>query len=119
MSQCGSASRDGWLCLLAPGHDGELHMSIDNRRMYRGTPGRPVVWRSGEYSEQVSDELVETPAPTPPRLSTRTSAPTPRIPAAILQGYTGNFCAHCGSDRMRQTGTCASCENCGESGGCG
>ena len=33
--------------------------------------------------------------------------------------YTGQCCAVCGGVRMRQSGTCSVCEDCGESGGCG
>jgi len=31
---------------------------------------------------------------------------------------TGNTCRECGSPRMRRTGTCETCEDCGESQGC-
>lgn len=33
--------------------------------------------------------------------------------------YTGDMCQFCGGVRMRRTGTCKVCEDCGESGGCG
>lgn len=34
-------------------------------------------------------------------------------------GYTGSACSHCGSFRMKRTGTCETCEDCGNaSGGC-
>lgn len=32
--------------------------------------------------------------------------------------YTGNPCNQCGSARMRRSGSCSVCEDCGESGGC-
>lgn len=38
---------------------------------------------------------------------------------ASAKGYTGNFCDHCGSSRMRHNGTCEVCEECGETGACG
>lgn len=38
--------------------------------------------------------------------------------AAPKVEYTGNPCSQCGSGRMRRSGTCAVCEDCGESGGC-
>jgi hypothetical protein len=34
-------------------------------------------------------------------------------------GYTGSICPGCGSDRMRQNGTCEKCEACGGTTGCG
>jgi len=33
-------------------------------------------------------------------------------------GYTGNLCPSCGSNRMKQTGKCETCEVCKESNGC-
>lgn len=33
-------------------------------------------------------------------------------------GYTGDCCAVCGSSRMVRTGACATCQECGTSGGC-
>lgn len=37
---------------------------------------------------------------------------------ARAKGYTGNFCARCGSSRMKRTGACECCEACGDSSGC-
>lgn len=37
---------------------------------------------------------------------------------AKSSGYTGEVCKNCGSFRMKRGGTCAVCEDCGESGGC-
>lgn len=37
---------------------------------------------------------------------------------AKARGYTGNFCAHCGSDRMTRAGSCERCDACGETSGC-
>lgn len=37
---------------------------------------------------------------------------------AKARGYTGNFCAHCGSDRMTRAGSCERCDSCGETSGC-
>jgi len=33
-------------------------------------------------------------------------------------GYTGDACSKCGSMRMKRSGTCGVCEDCGTSGGC-
>jgi len=38
---------------------------------------------------------------------------------AKAEGYTGDVCDKCGSHRMRHSGTCLVCEDCGSSGGCG
>ncbi len=33
-------------------------------------------------------------------------------------GYTGDVCAGCGSMRVRRSGSCLQCDECGQSGGC-
>lgn len=33
--------------------------------------------------------------------------------------YTGSICDVCGSTRMRRSGTCETCDDCGAAGGCG
>lgn len=33
-------------------------------------------------------------------------------------GYTGDLCDNCGGCRMRRSGTCQLCEDCGETSGC-
>lgn len=35
-----------------------------------------------------------------------------------VAGYTGDECATCGSMRMKQSGTCKTCEECGNTTGC-
>lgn len=47
--------------------------------------------------------------------------PVPRSPALKVYsgGYTGSICDQCGSARMRRTGTCETCLDCGAAGGCG
>jgi hypothetical protein len=42
----------------------------------------------------------------------------PAKDVAVEAGFTGNTCFKCGSMRMKLTGTCAVCLDCGESGGC-
>lgn len=39
--------------------------------------------------------------------------------AAVEQGYTGDVCPTCGGCRMKRTGPCATCEDCGHNEGCG
>lgn len=41
-----------------------------------------------------------------------------RIEAISTKEYTGNPCIQCGSLRMRRSGSCSVCEDCGENGGC-
>jgi ribonucleoside-diphosphate reductase alpha chain len=38
--------------------------------------------------------------------------------SAISRGYTGDTCVDCGSMKMRRSGTCSHCEDCGSTSGC-
>ncbi len=42
-----------------------------------------------------------------------------RTTAMVESGYTGDVCSVCGSLRMRRTGTCSTCDDCGDNSGCG
>lgn len=42
-----------------------------------------------------------------------------RVDAVVHQGYTGEVCGICGGLRMRRSGTCETCEDCGSTSGCG
>ena len=103
MTYCAHKSSTGWLCVLAQGHDGD-HMSVDNSRLWEGTPGAPVFWRSAKTAPIALD-------PTLTQVEAGTVAKT-RPPSP-----TGDPCTHCGGPMMR-TGTCSVCLDCGESGGC-
>lgn len=41
-----------------------------------------------------------------------------KLQTARLSGYTGNACSNCGSMRMRISGHCQVCEECGTTTGC-
>ncbi|PZQ18925.1 MAG: hypothetical protein DI565_00525 [Ancylobacter novellus] len=46
-------------------------------------------------------------------------APVPKTTGtARAIGYTGDVCGDCGGFRMRRTGACVVCDDCGRSGGC-
>jgi len=45
-------------------------------------------------------------------------ATSPTREQAVGMGYTGETCSKCGSMKMRRSGTCGVCEDCGTSGGC-
>lgn len=54
----------------------------------------------------------------------KTTKKTPKRPASKAvavkeQGYTGDVCERCGSMRMKRSGACLTCEDCGENSGCG
>ncbi len=42
----------------------------------------------------------------------------PLTQSDIVGEYTGDECKYCGSMKMMRTGSCCTCMNCGESGGC-
>jgi hypothetical protein len=96
---CSLLSPDGFYCILKTGHQGP-HLSIDNRFLWQGTPGKPVQW-GAEYR-----------ADPPPDDTKR------RREKAVSLGYTGEFCSNCGSANMRRAGTCMTCESCGTTTGC-
>ena len=52
------------------------------------------------------------------KADTLPATPTPE-PTPIEQGFTGDMCDSCGGVRMVRTGTCATCMDCGTTGGCG
>lgn len=39
--------------------------------------------------------------------------------SAVEMGYTGDVCPSCGGLRMKRSGTCTTCEDCGSTSGCG
>jgi hypothetical protein len=45
--------------------------------------------------------------------------PRPAVLKVYTGGYTGSVCDACGSLRMRRSGTCETCCDCGAAGGCG
>ena len=45
-------------------------------------------------------------------------ATTPNRNDAVMMGYTGDACTRCGSMKMRKSGTCGVCEECGDTSGC-
>jgi hypothetical protein len=74
-------------------------------------PTEPVVAPAVE-SPRLADTLLDGEPGAP--------APAPRLSAhaARRQGYTGNTCMTCGSARMKVSGHCEVCEDCGSTTGC-
>lgn len=124
---CGAVGPDGFLCVLADGHEGD-HLSIDNREMWKGTPGKPVRWaqeRRGVARVVVSDEYVSQvdcgtfKEPPAPAQRTKPLGPQTAASVAKAKGFTGIPCELCGSLETVRIGTCLRCNACGSSGGCG
>jgi hypothetical protein len=107
---CAARHTDGWYCVLAVGHDGS-HLSIDNTRLWRGTPGRPVLWVQDLTPEQ-TDELERQTNPTLTQGEmARLTENKPR--------FTGRPCENCNSMNTIQNGKCLLCMECGQTGECG
>lgn len=65
------------------------------------------------------DEPVQEQAP--PKLPAPVLAGSSKSSAARSYGFTGEMCSKpgCGSFRVMQTGTCRTCQDCGQNNGCG
>jgi hypothetical protein len=88
---------NGWLCILGPKHEGE-HLSLDNTRMWKDTPGYPIKWAD------------------------KPAAPPVKPIHAPVNGrpkFTGRPCDHCQSLNTIQNGKCLLCMDCHETGECG
>jgi len=68
-----------------------------------GTSGR-------EHHPVQLGELPRLPAPAP--------RPEPKVVVDARARFSGESCRNCGGVRLRRSGSCLVCEDCGESGGC-
>lgn len=98
--QCGTRHTSGFLCILKAGHRGE-HLSIDNTKVWQGSPGAPVRWPNA-----IPDAPVEA------------SPPALRLDTSRALGYSGFECQTCRSLRTTFNGACLKCEDCGSTTGC-
>ena len=54
---CAKKHAAKWLCVLLKGHEGD-HLSLDNSRVWKGTPGFPVIWSAeSTLTREQTDEL--------------------------------------------------------------
>lgn len=98
MRYCGRKSNSGWLCILAEGHSDE-HLSIDNSRLWEGTPGYPIRWKT--------------------KTKTKVALESPTNAPENKPKFTGIPCDHCGSMNTVQNGKCRQCLDCLQTGECG
>lgn len=74
--------------------------------------------------EQRVEEAVASLVSTPVTAAPAAPAPSPALAraearsVAKAQGYTGDFCSKCSSSRVKVSGHCTVCEDCGETSGC-
>ena len=116
MTYCTARHPDGWLCILAAGHDPD-HLSLDNRVQWYGSPGAPIWWR--DEPPAVVDESMLDPTAVAGERGRITGA---EIRSAQTIGFTGELCGHCGSPNTRRIGKCLQCAapplGCGQDGTC-
>jgi len=53
-----------------------------------------------------------------PRLPAPAPRPEPKVVVDARARFSGESCRNCGGVRLRRSGSCLVCEDCGESGGC-
>lgn len=113
MPYCADAHSSGWYCVLTAGHQGH-HMSLDNSKLWKGTPGKPIFW---------GQELV---GKEPDLNPTLTSGEIARAKALSRREQlrtanpTGDFCTEPGcSGMLVQMGSCKQCNTCASGGSCG
>jgi hypothetical protein len=121
MSYCSEKHSDGWLCVLRRGHEG-AHLSIDNSRAWKGTPGFPIIWEPELTREQTDElKLVTDPTLTQGEVIRESMRGATGADVRMAQnlGYTGELCGHCGSPNTIRIGKCVRCDACGQDGECG
>ena len=79
-----------------------------------GQKNSPII-TAGFYNIDKGGNMAPSSMPSPlcPPKKTKVTSP-----AAIVMGYTGDVCPNCGSLRMKHSGTCTVCEDCGQTTGC-
>ena len=115
---CAKKHAAKWLCVLLKGHEGD-HLSLDNSRVWKGTPGFPVIWSAeSTLTREQTDELaaIKDPMTTQGEVRKATGAD---VRASQNRGYTGELCGNCGSPNTIRIGKCVRCEACGADGECG
>lgn len=123
MTYCAKRHKDGWLCILTQGHDA-AHLSMDNSRVWKGTPGFPVIWEDEpELTREQTDELKLATDPTLTQGEIRRESQKGPTGADVRMaqnlGYTGELCGNCGSPNTLRIGKCVRCDACGQDGECG
>jgi hypothetical protein len=142
-SYCGSKNARGWYCVLLKDHSGD-HLSIDNQRIWEGSPGAPVWWprakprgdggggKGGGVSpgpvqplsaQSVLSERDESTDELDPTLTQgeykQIHDAAQAVRDAQAKGYTGESCGSCGSLNTVRNGKCLLCLDCKTSGECG
>ena len=107
---CAVEHESGFLCVRREGHDGD-HLSIDNRKLWQGSPGAPVFWANEGLRQKAKAEVTQ--GMLDPTLTGSESGVM-----AKMKGYSGESCGECQGMSMRRNGTCLVCDTCGATTGC-
>lgn len=102
MPYCGAQHSSGFYCILKHGHEGD-HLSLDNTKIWEGTPGKPVQWETKQSSNKAMQ---------------KTSAALHPTDVSYTEGES---CSVCGSLSVIRESSCRKrCKSCGAlDGGCG
>jgi hypothetical protein len=110
MAYCSEKNPEGWRCILKEAHEA-AHLSLDNQRVWKGTPGFPIIWETvtAELTREQSDELNPT---------LTTGEINKQRPKGVL---VGDLCDVCGQVEIVRESACRTrCMACGAiDGGCG
>lgn len=104
---CSARHPDGWLCILLKGHEGS-HLSLDNTRLWKGTPGSPILWALDQALQPTIASMPEV-VHMVPRVVLNENKPV----------FTGRPCPQCQSLNTVQNGKCLLCMECHATGECG
>jgi hypothetical protein len=128
---CASAGPEGFRCILLVDHADAECLSLDNRKLWKGTPGAPVRWprprAAAAEVELPRTTTGEVPVESLDPMLTQGEAgilPSKGMklgPGVTIPGYsTGEACPECGSLSTQRSGPgCLKCLACGAQGGCG
>lgn len=111
---CGAKHGAGFYCILQKDHEGD-HLSVDNKRVWKGTPGAPVIWSKRRSSESMKESSAA--------LDSTTTAGEARseVVRPPIKFTEGDSCSVCGSMKVVRESSCRKrCYGCGTiDGGCG
>ena len=122
MPYCSDQHEDGWLCILAKAHKGK-HLSLDNRRVWQGSPGWPIFWgEDDDLPREITEEDLD-PTLVHSEINKAKKATTskPTQQSGGLGALTGDGCSICGQFAVVRESACRTrCRACGTiDGGCG
>jgi len=106
--------KDQNLMLVSGGHTAQAFAPVTSSSTSTVTALRSATALKTEPNPHVLNAAELHPIPSPPPSADLSQRRT----QAQLQGYTGDQCSNCNSMRMKVSGHCMVCEDCGTTTGC-